>query len=116
MCAWFMGTGGGETTTGEMLTSLPVCVALSPLVILSMALQVGQSREDVRQCEGGHYLSSASRNGEVLILGDGSVWQVNSTESMRSMLWLPFERLIVCTNNTIINVERREPVTATRIG
>jgi hypothetical protein len=116
MCAWFMGTSKGETTTGEMLTSLPVCVALSPLVILGMALHDGQSRDDVRQCEDGHYLSSASANGEVLILGDGSVWRVNLTDSMRSTLWLPFERLIVCTNNTIINVERREPVAATRIG
>jgi hypothetical protein len=63
-------------------------------------------------------------HGKVLILLDGSMWQVMGVDTVDSLLWLPVEDVIVikaerpvgCYTYTIINTEEGEKVQAQYLG
>lgn len=66
-------------------------------------------------CEDGHWISSVSNGGEIIVLEDGSVWQVDSIDTIDTMLWLPTENVIVCDEITMINTDNGEKVGVTRL-
>jgi hypothetical protein len=65
-------------------------------------------------CEDGHWISSVSSGGEIVILEDGSVWQVDSIDRIVTALWLPTENVIIC-GNTMINTDNGEKVGVTQL-
>jgi len=66
-------------------------------------------------CEDGHWISSVSGGGEIIMLEDGSVWQVDSIDTIDTSLWLPIENIIVCDEITMINTDNGEKVGVTRL-
>jgi hypothetical protein len=65
-------------------------------------------------CETGHWLQSVTDDGEIIKLGDGSVWEVLDGDAVDSMLWLPTENIVVCGGH-LINTDNNEKVSAMRI-
>ncbi len=54
-------------------------------------------------CIDGHWISSVSNNGEIVVLEDSSVWEVNVVDAIKSMLWLPTQKVLICGNRMINN-------------
>lgn len=65
-------------------------------------------------CESGHWIASVNRDGEIVILEDGSVWLVDPIDQIDSMLWLPISDVVAC-NDKLINTDDGETVSARRI-
>jgi len=62
-------------------------------------------------CAGGHWISSVMADGKLIKLEDGSVWEVDSVDTVDSMLWLPTENILVC-NGRLVNTDNGEKVGA----
>lgn len=65
-------------------------------------------------CESGHWVDSVSSDGEIVKLEDGSIWEVDSVDSIDSVLWLPTTDIVAC-DDKLINTEDNETVSARRI-
>jgi len=62
------------------------------------------------------FLKSKSDDGSVLILGDGSVWEVSSIDTIDSALWLPGDRIVIPdSEDCLINADDGEKVDACRV-
>lgn len=66
-------------------------------------------------CESGHWVESVSDDGEIVKLEDGSIWQVDSVDTVDSALWLPTTGIVAC-DDKLINTEDNETVSASRIN
>jgi len=66
-------------------------------------------------CEGGHWISSVSGGGEIVVLEDKSVWQVDAIDRVDSGLWLVTEEIVICGGSTMINTDTGDRVTVTRL-
>jgi hypothetical protein len=83
--------------------------------ILAVALVLASlSAPAFADCEDGHWIKSVSSDGEIVVLEDGSVWQVDSTDAIDSALWLPTENIVAC-DDKLINTDEGETVEAVRI-
>jgi hypothetical protein len=60
-------------------------------------------------CEDGHWIRSVSGGGEIAILDDGSVWEVNSSDRMDSALWTSSDEVVVC-DGKLINTDQMRPL------
>jgi len=65
-------------------------------------------------CEAGHWIKSVSSDGEIVVLEDDSVWQVNSIDAIESALWLPMTNIVAC-DDKLIDTDDDEIVEAVRI-
>ncbi len=65
-------------------------------------------------CEDGHWIQNVAGDGEIVILEDGSVWQVDSIDTITSSLWLPISNVMVC-GATMINTDDGEKVGVIRL-
>ena len=65
-------------------------------------------------CESGHWIQEVLSGGEIIILEDGSVWRVDSLDTIDSALWLPISDIIAC-DDKLINTDDNESVDAIRI-
>lgn len=65
-------------------------------------------------CDDGHWISSVSSGGDIVILEDSSVWQVDSIDTIYTSLWLSTESIIVC-GSTMINTDNGDKVRVTRL-
>ena len=65
-------------------------------------------------CEDGHWIDSVTSDGRIVILEDGSVWEVDSIDRIDSMLWLPTSDIVAC-DDKLINTDDDEVVDAVRI-
>jgi hypothetical protein len=65
-------------------------------------------------CDSGHWVQSVSNDGQIVILEDGSVWQVDPVDAIDSMLWLPVDSIVAC-DDKLINTDDNESVSARRI-
>jgi hypothetical protein len=65
-------------------------------------------------CESGHWVEKVMSDGKLLKLEDGSLWQVDDTDTVDSALWLPSTDIVVC-DGKLINTEDNESVEARRI-
>jgi len=66
------------------------------------------------ECESGHWVDSVSDDGGIVKLEDGSIWKVDSGDTVDSMLWLPTTDIVACFDK-LINTEDNETVSARRI-
>lgn len=67
-----------------------------------------------RNCIDGHWISSVSGNGQIVVLEDRSIWQINAVEAIESMLWLPTENVLIC-GSRLINSHNGKAVSAKRL-
>jgi hypothetical protein len=65
-------------------------------------------------CESGHWVEEVMSDGEIVKLEDGSLWRVDSADTVDSALWLPSTDIVVC-DGKLINTEDKESVEAQRI-
>lgn len=65
-------------------------------------------------CESGLSVRSKADDGSIVILDDGSVWQVSSVDAVDARLWLPAEQIVAC-DDKLINTDDHSTVEAQRI-
>jgi hypothetical protein len=65
-------------------------------------------------CESGHWIDSVTSDGRIVVLEDGSVWEVESLDRIVSTLWLPTSEIVACEDK-LINTDDDEVVSAERI-
>jgi Sel1 repeat len=65
-------------------------------------------------CEAGHWVDSVLSDGEILKLEDGSIWQVDDTDTVDSGLWLDTEDVTVC-DGKLINTDDKSSVGVHRL-
>jgi hypothetical protein len=65
-------------------------------------------------CIEGHWISSVMGDGKLVKLEDGSIWEVDSVDTVDSMLWLPTEEILIC-GERLINTDNGEKVGAKRL-
>lgn len=75
----------------------------------------GASRRRARggssDCESGHWIESVSEDGDVVTLGDSSVWQVDPGDEVVAMLWLPTTEVVLCEGTgKLINTDDDESI------
>jgi hypothetical protein len=54
-------------------------------------------------------------DGTVIKLDDGSLWKVDTTDSITASLWLATSDVLVCDDSRIVNVDDEETVHVHRI-
>jgi hypothetical protein len=67
-----------------------------------------------RNCIDGHWISSVSGNGQIVVLEDGTVWEIDAVDTIDTMLWLPTENVLIC-GSRMINIRNGKAVRATRL-
>jgi len=77
-------------------------------------LLVSAAARAAADCETGHWVRSVTPDGTIVVLEDGSVWKVDSPDSVITMLWLPATEIVVC-GDRLINTDDREVVHAVRV-
>lgn len=65
-------------------------------------------------CTDKHWIQSKSDDGSIVILEDGTVWQVDIVNRVDSMLWLPIQDVIIC-GGAMINLSNGEKVAVIRL-
>lgn len=65
-------------------------------------------------CVNGHRVASIGGNGEVVALEDGSLFEVERSDRVDTMLWLPNEEVLTC-GRKLANMDAGDAVLATRI-
>jgi len=65
-------------------------------------------------CTEKHWIQSKSDEGSIIILENGSVWEVDAVDRVNSMLWLSTEDVIIC-NGKMINLSNGEKVDVIRL-
>lgn len=65
-------------------------------------------------CEEGHWVQSVADGGTIVILENGSVWEVDIVNQIDTALWLPTEDIILCAGS-MINTDNGEKVGVTRL-
>lgn len=67
-----------------------------------------------RACESGHWVKSIQADGKIVVLEDGSVWEIDDSDVSDSATWLQTAEVVVC-DDKLINTDDNETVEATRI-
>lgn len=62
-----------------------------------------------------HWIKSKSDDGSIITLEDGSVWQVDQINRIDTILWLPTENVLILDQNTLLNIDQKQKVSAKRI-
>lgn len=65
-------------------------------------------------CEGGHSVRSVQGDGKIVILEDGSVWEVDDGDTADTATWTSGTEIVVC-DDKLINTDDDETVDATKI-
>lgn len=65
-------------------------------------------------CESGHWIQSVIDDGSIIKLEDGSVWKVESIDTITSTLWLPVSEVVLC-DDKMINTDDNESVGVRRV-
>lgn len=84
------------------------------LLMLALASSAALASHEVTACEDGHWVDSVTDDGRIVILEDGSIWEVDPVDQIDSALWLPTTEIVAC-DNKLINTEDGETVGAERI-
>lgn len=81
-------------------------------IVVSVAMLLAASTASA--CESGHWVKSVQADGKIVILEDGSVWEIDDTDTVDTSLWLPTTEIVIC-DDKLINTDDDETVGATRI-
>jgi len=65
-------------------------------------------------CKDGHWIKSVAGNGEIIQLEDGSIWQVDSIDTVISSIWLPISNITIC-GSYLVNTDDGEKVSVRRL-
>jgi hypothetical protein len=73
---------------------------------------------------GGHWIKSKSGNGSMIVLEDGSMWEINSLDRIDTALWLPISNITILKasqpvgdyNYTLVNKDDGEKALAKFLG
>ena len=65
-------------------------------------------------CESGHWVQSVMENGALVVLEDGSVWEVDTLDTIDTTLWLPTEDITLC-DEKMINSDTGDVVSVQRL-
>jgi hypothetical protein len=65
-------------------------------------------------CEAGHWVRSVSDAGRIVVLQDGSVWEIDPIDRIDTMLWLPTDDIVVC-GDRLINTDDNETASGRRL-
>jgi len=68
-----------------------------------------ESRGDPDGCQGGHSVSSLADDGRLVVLEDGSVWEVDLVDTVDTALWKKGEGVLLC-GSRMINTRSGERV------
>ncbi len=83
------------------------------LFFLGVALSMSLVSTPSGACEE-HWIREISNHGHLVKLEDGSLWRVDSRDSMRTALWLQFAEVSVC-GGKLVNEDTREEIHAERL-
>jgi hypothetical protein len=83
---------------------------IAVVAILSLA---ATDRASAQICEDGHWIDAVPNDGRLIRLEDGSLWQVDSIDTVTSSIWLPVSDIIICGNR--LNEDDNETVHARRL-
>lgn len=72
------------------------------------------SKPASRSCIDGHWVSSVSDNGQIVVLEDRSVWKIDAVDAIDTILWLTTDDVLIC-GSRMINRSNGEAVRATRL-
>ena len=78
------------------------------------SLTAPASKKQAGGCSDGHWIQSITGNGEIIKLEDGSIWQVDSIDTITSSIWLPISNVTIC-GSTMINTDDGEKVGVTKL-
>ena len=92
--------------------SLALPVSLAALVAVAVFAQTGAT--NAQGCDEGHWIDEVLADGRIIKLEDGSLWEVDSIDTVTSSIWLPTSDIIVC-DDKLINVDDKETVQARRL-
>jgi hypothetical protein len=65
-------------------------------------------------CESGHWVEHVMPDGEFIKLEDGSVWEIDISDQIDTMLWLPTTDIIACSDK-LVNTDDNETAGARKI-
>jgi len=65
-------------------------------------------------CESGHWVKSVQDDGKIVILEDGSVWEIDDGDTADTATWLPQTEIVIC-DDKLINTDDDETVDAKKI-
>jgi L-rhamnose isomerase len=73
---------------------------------------------------GGHWIKSKANNGAIVVLEDGSMWEINSLDRIYSALWLPISNVTILKASspvgeykyTVVNTDDGEKALAKYLG
>jgi len=82
-----------------------------PSILLTLFITV---TVPVFACEAGHSVKSVHADGKIVILEDGTVWEIDDVDTVDTALWLPTTEIVVC-DDKLINTDDDETVGARRI-
>lgn len=86
----------------------------SPVTSIVMSVAMLLAASTTSACESGHSVRSVQADGKIVILEDGSVWEIDDADTVDSSLWLPMTEIVAC-DDKLINTEDDETVGAIRI-
>lgn len=69
----------------------------------------------------GHWIQTVVDGGNIIILEDGSVWEVSPIDRIHSMLWLPVSNVVIVNHSgiypyLIVNLSDKRAVEAKYLG
>ena len=65
-------------------------------------------------CESGHWVKSVQDDGKIVILEDGSVWEIDDGDTADTATWTSGTEIVVC-DDKLINTDDDETVDAKKI-
>ncbi len=94
------------------------------LRVLRIAQEKGKSKAGGYSGVGNHWLKSKTSDGSILILEDGSTWEVQRLDRIYTRLWLPITNVMVIEPKTsigqykyyLVNTDDGEKVLAKYLG
>jgi hypothetical protein len=91
------------------------CSRFLTVCCTAMIILVQQSPARAGGCDSGHWIQEVLADGKIVQLEDNSVWEVDTTDTVTTSIWLPTDDIIVCGEEKLINVDDKESVGARRL-
>lgn len=67
-------------------------------------------------CEDGSWVSSVSSGGEIVILDDNSVWEIDAVDRVETSVWTLSDNIVTCEEeDALINTDTGDKVSARKI-
>jgi len=81
------------------------------VALVMVWITTGLARAD---CEDDHWVQSVSSDGAIIVLEDGSVWEISPNDRIDTALWLITTNIVAC-DDKLIDTDDNEIAEAERI-